>query len=75
MIKYHVLPLDSQTTGNAAGKVEDVPKRAVAEVLVSASQVTSGSNLPRENVELAVKLLEVSSRMRRVLFVVDRVVY
>ena len=52
-----------------------MPKRAVAEVLVSASQVTSGSGLPREKVELAFKLLEASSRMRRVLFVIDRVVY
>ena len=52
-----------------------MPKRAVAEVLASTSQVTSGSILPREKVELAVKLLEVSSRMLRVLFVVDRVVY
>ena len=36
-----------------------MPKRAVTEVVASASQVTLGSNLPRENVELAVKLLEV----------------
>ena len=49
--------------------------RAVAEVLASTSQVTSGSGLPREKVELAFKLLEVSSQMRRVLFIVDRVVY
>ena len=52
-----------------------MPNRAVAEVLASTSQVTSGSGLPREKVELAVKLLEVSSRILRVLFVVDRVVY
>ena len=45
------------------GRVEDVPKRAVAEVRTSTSQVTSGSDLPREKVELAVKLLEVSSRI------------
>ena len=61
------LPLDSLTTGNVAGKIEDVPKKAVAEVVASTSQVTSGSNLPREKVELAVKLLEVSSRILRVL--------
>ena len=52
-----------------------MPKRAVAEALASAFQVTSGSGLPREKVELAFKLLEVSSRILRVLFVVDRVVY
>ena len=45
-----------------------MPKRAITEVAVSASQVTSGSNLPREKVELAVKLLEVSSRILRVIF-------
>ena len=75
MIKYHVLSLDSQTIGKAVGRAEDVPKRAVAEVLASTSQVTSGSVLPREKVELAVKQLDVSSRILRVLFVVDRVVY
>ena len=52
-----------------------MPKRVVSEVLASTSQVTSGSVLPREKVELAVKLLEVSNRILRVLFVVDRVVY
>ena len=52
-----------------------MPKRAVVEVLASTSQVTSGSVLPREKVELAVKQLDVSSRILRVLFVVDRVVY
>ena len=51
-----------------------MPKRAVTEVVASTSQVISGSDLPRE-VELAVKLLEVSSRILRVLFRVDRVVY
>ena len=49
-----------------------MPKGAVAEVLASPSQVISGGVLPREKVELAFKLLEVSSRMRRVLFVIDR---
>ena len=52
-----------------------MPKRAIAEVLASSSQVTPGSVLPREKVELAAKLLDVSSRILRVLFVVDRVVY
>ena len=52
-----------------------MPKGAVAEVLASTSQVISGSVFPQEKVELAVKLLEVSSRILRVLFVVDRVVY
>ena len=45
-----------------------MPKWAIAEVLASTSQVISGSVLPREKVELAVKLLEVSSRILRVLF-------
>ena len=52
-----------------------MPKRAVADMLVRTSQVTLGSVLPREKVELAVKLLEVSSRILRVLFKLDRVVY
>ena len=50
-----------------------MPKTAV--VVASTSQVTSGSDLPREKVEHAFKLLEISSRIPRVLFVVDRVVY
>ena len=57
------------------GRVEDVPNRAMAEVQTSTSHVTSGSDLPREKVELAIKLLEVSSRILRVLFKADRVVY
>ena len=36
--------------------------------MTSTSQVKSGSDLPREKVELAVKLLEVSSRILRVIF-------
>ena len=52
-----------------------MPKRAMAEVPVSTSQATSGSILQREKVELDLKLLEVSSRILRVLFIVDRVVY
>ena len=58
------LPLDSQVTRNTVGKIE-VPKKAV--VVASTSQVTSGSDLSREKVEHAFKLLEVSSRMLRVL--------
>ena len=50
------------------GRIEDVPKRAVSEVLASTSQVTSGSGLSREKVELAFKLLEVSSGILRVLY-------
>ena len=42
-----------------------MPKKAV--VVASASQVISGSDLSREKVEHAFKLLEVSSRMLRVL--------
>ena len=51
-----------------------MPKRAMAEAQVSTLQITSGGDLPREKVELAIKLLEVSSRILRVLFVVERVV-
>ena len=67
MIKYHIVSLDSQNMGNTVGKIEDVPKRAVSEVRASTSQVSSGSVLPREKVELAFKLLEVSSRILRIL--------
>ena len=56
---------------NSVERIEEVPKRAVTEVVASTSQVISGSDLPREKVELAVKLLEVSSRMLRVLFTED----
>ena len=42
-------------------------KRAVSTVRASTSQVTLGSDLPREKVELAFKLLEVSSRIFRIL--------
>jgi len=47
--------------------VQDVPEKAISEVRVSTSQVSSGSDLPREKVELAFKLLEVGSRICRVL--------
>ena len=43
-----------------------MPKKVV--VVASTSQVTSGSALPREKVEHAFKLLEVGSRIPRVLF-------
>ena len=59
--------------GNTVGKIEEVPKKAV--VAASTSQVILGSDLSLEKVEHAFKLLEVSSRMLRVLFRVDRVVY
>ena len=54
---------------------QDVPEKTISEVRASTSQVSSGSVLPREKVELAVKLLDVSSRKLRVFFEVDRVVY
>ena len=44
-----------------------MPKRAVTEVVASTSRVISGSDLPREKVEHAFELLEVSSLMLRVL--------
>ena len=57
---------------NTVGKIEEVPKKAV--VVASTSQVISGSDLSREKVENAFKVLEVSTRMLRVLFTEDRVV-
>ena len=51
--------------GNTVGRFEEVSKKAV--VVASTSQVTSESDLSRENVEHAFKLLEVSSRMLRIL--------
>ena len=45
-----------------------MPKRAVAEAQASTPQITSGGDLPREKVEHAFKLLEVSNRILRVLF-------
>ena len=44
-----------------------MPKRTVSKVRASTSQVSSGSHMPREKVELAFKLLGVSSRVFRVL--------
>ena len=49
-----------------------MPKKAV--VVASTSQVISGSDLSREKVDHAFKLLGVSSQMLRVLFIEDRVV-
>ena len=43
--------------------VQDVLEKAISEMQVSASQISSGTVLPREKVELAFKLLEVSSRI------------
>ena len=51
------------------GRIEEVPRRAVAEVVASTSEITSGGILPLDKVEHAFKLLEVSSRVPRVLFV------
>ena len=53
--------------GNTIGKIVDVPKRVVSKVPASTSLVSSGNDLPREKVELAFKLLEVSSRILRIL--------
>ena len=46
--------------GNTVGRIEEVPKKVV--VVASTSQVTSGSDLSREKVEHAFKMLGVSSR-------------
>ena len=58
--------------GNTVGRIEEMPKKAVA--VTSTFQVASGSDLSREKVEHAFKLLGVGSRMLRVLFTEDRVV-
>ena len=47
--------------------VQDVPEKAISEVRASTSHVSSGSVLPQEKVELAFKLLGVSSRTLRIL--------
>ena len=47
--------------------VQDVLEKAISEMQVSASQISSGTVLPREKVELAFKLLRVSSRTLRIL--------
>jgi hypothetical protein len=49
------------------GRIEDVPKRAISEVQVIASQISSGSVKPQEKLKLAFRLLGVSSRICRVL--------
>jgi hypothetical protein len=66
LIKYRIFPLDSQNTGNTVRIIEDAPRKAISEVQASTSLVSSGSVLPREKVELAYKLLGVSSRTLRV---------
>ena len=47
--------------------VQDVTEKTISEVRTSTSQVSSGSVLPREKVELAFKLLRISSRTLRIL--------
>ena len=49
------------------GKIEDVPKRAVSEVLASTSQVTSGSGDRTVRVKKAVALVEIST-LREILY-------
>ena len=49
------------------GIVQDVTEKTISEVRVSTSQVSSGSVLQREKLELAFKLLRVSSRTLRIL--------
>ena len=49
------------------GIVQDVMEKTISEVRSSTFQVSSGSVLPREKVELAFKLLRVSSRTLRTL--------
>ena len=56
------------------GRIEDVPKKLIFEVRASASQVLSGSVVPQEKLKLAFKLPGVSSRIYRVLIILDRVV-
>ena len=47
--------------------VQDVPGKVISKMQASTSQVPPGSDLPREKVELAFKLLKISSRICRVL--------
>ena len=47
--------------------IEDAPKKTISEVQASTSQISSGSVVPQEKLKLAFKLLEVSSRIFRVL--------
>ena len=68
-------PLDSQNPGNTVGRIEDVPKKAISEVRASTSQVSSGSVVPQEKLQLAFKLLGVSSRVSRVPIFLNRVMY
>ena len=49
------------------GIIEDAPKKAISDWKASTSQITSGTVLPQEKVNLAFKLLGVSSRTLRVL--------
>ena len=56
------------------GRIEDVPKKASLRCGASVSQVSSGSVVPQEKLQLAFKLLGVSSRVSRVLISLDRVV-
>ena len=55
-------------------KVETVSQKAVSAVQTTTSQVSSGSAMPQEKLNLAFKLLGVSSRVSRVLVSLDRVV-
>ena len=67
ILMKRICPLDSQNPGNTVEMVQDVPEKTISEVQASDSQISSGSVLPREKVELAFKLLEVSSRTLRIL--------
>ena len=67
LIKQRFFHVDSRNPGNIVERIEDAPKKAISLVQASTSQVSSGSVLPREKVELAFKLLRVSSRTLRIL--------
>ena len=56
------------------GRIKDVPEKAISEVRASGSQVSLGSVVPQEKLKLAFKLPGVSSRIYRVLIILDRVV-
>ena len=56
------------------GRVDEVPQKVVSVVQTTTSQVLSGA-VPQEKLKLAFKLLEVSSRVSRVLVFLNRVVY
>ena len=63
LIKLCIFLLDSHNPGNTVVMTQDVLEKAISNVRASTS---SGSIFPQEKVELAFKLLGVSSRTLRI---------